>query len=258
MSSLKSVLFRPVWLWVVVNLVFSYFLVDLLPDNIIHFAAGMWMPGLSAIIFLLIEKKPLKPALNFSSESFFSYVLSFSLVTFVAIGTVLVGLSSGYLTLNPLFQFKIANLILGLLIWCFFALGEELGWRGYLQNHIRDIRHAPLVIGLIWFFWHHQILSQGPDILTLSCFLCGTVCISYILFWLTANGGSVLTCGFFHGLWNFYRIGLLFGNPEQGKMGLFSTSDARLTEMEGLFGIIFLFLVSLYFIFQFYKKPKLT
>lgn len=57
----------------------------------------------------------------------------------------------------------VAAIIAGLTINLIFALGEEIGWRGYLNYKLNEIsfvkRH--LLIGFIWGLWHAPIILQG-------------------------------------------------------------------------------------------------
>ena len=69
-------------------------------------------------------------------------------------------------------------------------LGEELGWRGYAQNHLEK-RYSPLVssliVGVVWGFWHTPLWIvtsgyAGIELLEYSAlFLIGLVAISVIM-----------------------------------------------------------------------------
>jgi len=69
-------------------------------------------------------------------------------------------------------------------------LGEELGWRGYAQNHLQK-RYSPLVssliVGVVWGFWHTPLWIvtsgyAGIELLEYSAlFLVGLVAISVIM-----------------------------------------------------------------------------
>src|SRR5215208_2699392 len=54
--------------------------------------------------------------------------------------------------INPVINFLIQFVILVL----FFALGEEIGMRGYLQPHLMSLGRgrALLLVGLVWATWH--------------------------------------------------------------------------------------------------------
>lgn len=49
-----------------------------------------------------------------------------------------------------------------------YTLGEEVGWRHYLQNATRDFSKwgQALVIGVLWFLWHYSILNDPTTMLT--------------------------------------------------------------------------------------------
>lgn len=52
----------------------------------------------------------------------------------------------------------------GPIINSFFALGEEIGWRGYLYPAFRETfssLHSHLLTGLIWSLWHLPLNLQG-------------------------------------------------------------------------------------------------
>ena len=77
-----------------------------------------------------------------------------------------------------------------------FALGEELGWRGYLLPHLcqsMSIHRAILFSGAIWGLWHAPMIAMGHNYGTgyptapwggilamiVFCIVCGTF-LSYL------------------------------------------------------------------------------
>lgn len=50
--------------------------------------------------------------------------------------------------------------IIGTLIYC---LMEEIGWRGYLQEELRELKswQKYFIIGLIWYLWHLSFLTNA-------------------------------------------------------------------------------------------------
>ncbi|SOD88855.1 CPBP family glutamic-type intramembrane protease [Spirosoma fluviale] len=48
-----------------------------------------------------------------------------------------------------------------------YTLGEEFGWRHYLQNAVATFNkwQQALIIGTIWFFWHYAILPDPTTML---------------------------------------------------------------------------------------------
>ncbi|MDR2813650.1 MAG: CPBP family intramembrane metalloprotease, partial [Prevotellaceae bacterium] len=53
----------------------------------------------------------------------------------------------------------------GCTINAFFALGEELGWRGYLLTALSGKKFwtASLIIGAIWGIWHFPLILLGHN-----------------------------------------------------------------------------------------------
>ena len=91
-------------------------------------------------------------------------------------------------------------------------LGEELGWRGYLQPILSQRRNdvsAAIAMGLIWAFWHLPLFlfpewRSGLDLPTfLLLYPVSTVMLSFIMtkLWRWSNR-SVFLAMWFHGLVN--------------------------------------------------------
>lgn len=89
------------------------------------------------------------------------------------------------------------NLILG-------PLGEELGWRGHLQDRL--VRHigwleASLVVGAVWFVWHLPLWTiDSPHAqISLSLFAGHVMCYAVIIgAAYTLSGGSILPAILIH------------------------------------------------------------
>lgn len=49
---------------------------------------------------------------------------------------------------------------LGSLVYCIM---EEFGWRGYLQEELKDLKPIKryLIIGFVWYFWHLTFLTEA-------------------------------------------------------------------------------------------------
>lgn len=87
------------------------------------------------------------------------------------------------------------------------ALGEEIGWRGFLAPQLAKhlgFRWSALITGLIWTAWHLPIIlfggyhSVAPRSFALSCFTVMVVGLSFILTWLRMRSGSVWPCAIMH------------------------------------------------------------
>lgn len=57
----------------------------------------------------------------------------------------------------------LASLVLGPVINGFFALGEEIGWRGYLLPKLLPLGKpkAYLILGVVWGLWHAPLIAVG-------------------------------------------------------------------------------------------------
>lgn len=69
------------------------------------------------------------------------------------------------------------------------AVGEELGWRAYLHNELRNRRSvcaASMITGLIWGCWHLPLwlvsgLTGGELVLYVASFLVAIICCSLLI-----------------------------------------------------------------------------
>ncbi|MEW6405283.1 MAG: CPBP family intramembrane glutamic endopeptidase [Chloroflexota bacterium] len=199
------------------------------------FMLAMWAPGIGAIATtVFVEKQPFRSLrLNTLGPKRFYLVAWFlpPLLTIATLGITLLlrtGTFDPNLTLMrealaqapttvdlPPVELLVAiQLAFGLLIAPFinvlFALGEELGWRGFLLPKLMPLGQwqAILISGAIWGFWHapttllhgynfpqHPYL--GVLVMTVGCILLGT-----IISWLYLNTRSPWVAALAHGAFN--------------------------------------------------------
>ena len=90
------------------------------------------------------------------------------------------------------------------------GLGEETGWRGYLQPVLQS-RMRPLtatcIVAAVWAGWHApQFFLIGTyeafPVVMLPVFLLGMAAGAVVLAWLFNRTRSVLACAVWHGLYN--------------------------------------------------------
>jgi membrane protease YdiL (CAAX protease family) len=93
------------------------------------------------------------------------------------------------------------------------ALGEEIGWRGFLAPHLvgrLGFTSGAVLTGLIWTAWHLPILlfadynSGTPWWFALPCFAVMVVSLSVILTWLRLKSNSVWPCAILHASHNLF------------------------------------------------------
>lgn len=99
-------------------------------------------------------------------------------------------------------------IVIGTMAW---ALGEELGWRGFLLPRLATrfgITGGGVVSGLIWAAWHYPVLlgsdynAGTPPAYALACFTVMVVGAGVILAWLRMGSGSIWPCVIWHACHN--------------------------------------------------------
>jgi membrane protease YdiL (CAAX protease family) len=162
--------------------------------------ALMWCPGLAAFITYRIyrQSNEIGWKINRSAYLALSYTLPL-IYGGVAYGLIwLVGLA-GYSGNWPgnIGQLVIAGTIGGIIS----ALGEEVGWRGFLVPMLaksNSFTGTGLISGLVWALWHFPLLiftnydRNGVALwFSLPCFVLSVIGLSFISAWLRLKSGSI-------------------------------------------------------------------
>jgi len=96
------------------------------------------------------------------------------------------------------------------------ALGEEIGWRGFLVpelNNITGYTKTSLISGIIWAVWHYPLLVFGgynngtPAWYGLLCFTVLVVSISFVFTWFRLKSNSLWTGVVLHASHNLFIQG---------------------------------------------------
>jgi membrane protease YdiL (CAAX protease family) len=107
-------------------------------------------------------------------------------------------------------------LTLGLALNLAFALGEELGWRGFLVPKLAErlsFTGTAVVSGIIWASWHMPLIifadynGGTPTLYSIACFAVMVVGISFPLAWLRLRSGSVWPAALLHASHNLFIQG---------------------------------------------------
>lgn len=103
------------------------------------------------------------------------------------------------------------------------ALGEELGWSGYVTDpmqHRLGALQAGIVLGLIWAVYHYIALIQAHrSAAWIAWWSLGTVALRVIMVWLFNNTGkSVFATALFHMMinvaWQLFPVNGSYYNPQ--------------------------------------------
>lgn len=99
---------------------------------------------------------------------------------------------------------------------CASALGEELGWRGFLVPQLAKIMPfggVALASGVIWSLWHYPLIllanyhGAGPTWYSLVCFTVMVIGIAFLFAWMRLKSGSVWTGMLLHASHNIFIQG---------------------------------------------------
>jgi membrane protease YdiL (CAAX protease family) len=137
---------------------------------------------------------------SFALQAFMTRVAtSYNLASSPALGTFAVGI--------PLL------LSVGMVAGLTWALGEEIGWRGFLFPRLMSrfgYSRACLIGGLIWAVWHYPGLIWGHynagtnPAFALACFTVSVVAMAFISGWLRLRTQSVWPCALLHASHNLF------------------------------------------------------
>ncbi len=112
------------------------------------------------------------------------------------------GLINGFPSWGPLTVLVLLIVVNG--------LGEETGWRGFLQPALQRVlppRLAILAVAAVWAGWHAPLFAilttyRGFTPLTLVGFGIGLACGAVVLGWLYNRTGSILAVAVWHATYN--------------------------------------------------------
>jgi membrane protease YdiL (CAAX protease family) len=129
------------------------------------------------------------------------------------------------------------------------ALGEELGWRGFLfpeLERMTSFTTASLIGGVVWVLYHLPLMlfsdyhSTAPIAFQVVVFFISTIAHTFVLNWLRAKSGSVWPAVFLHTSHNVF-----FKNVYDPMMTRFPLTDFFVTEF-GLGMMVINLLMALY------------
>jgi membrane protease YdiL (CAAX protease family) len=177
----------------------------------------MWCPGIAALITSLvyhIDRREFGWGWGKTRYQVLSYVLpvvyssiAYGMVWLVGLG----GIKEDYsVSMGGLVSFA----TVGVLFSCLSALGEEIGWRGFLVPRLAKITSfskTSLISGAIWAIWHYPLIlfagynnPGAPVWYGLLCFTIMVIGLSFACSWIRLKSGSLWTAMFLHSTHNQY------------------------------------------------------
>ena len=222
---------------------------------------SMLCPALSVIITRKITNegydmtgpKSMKLGIDLRNKKWIFYILAFILpIVYFDLGELTyyaifpktldfsqlnnLGIPKKLLFLLPL------SVIASTFIFSFGALGEEIGWRGYLYPKLEELfgtTKAVIIGGIIWGVWHYPALYAGHNFghnyigepwTGFIVFTIFTIVVGAILYYFTKRTDSVWGAAFMHAANNAFSSATILGLAYSDKKisGLALESPIRL------------------------------
>jgi len=177
-----------------------------------------WTP---TVAFAIIHRKvdPGRSIWRYIADRFATPIRLLPLLASILIpvvATIIVWVGYSMVSGKALFDL-IARLSVGSILLMFLdslirgPLGEELGWRGYLQIELNkrfSLLKSSLIVGAIWGVWHLPLWFvsgfQGVNLLLyIVFFMIGLVSFSVIIGYIYSRGGNMLYAILLHQMLNF-------------------------------------------------------
>jgi membrane protease YdiL (CAAX protease family) len=190
----------------------------------------MWCPAAAALVASLATRRPLgaigwRWSWRYAGLAY-AIPLAYALVAYgvtwalglgrlpdpVFAGAILLRFGPGSAA-TAVGKFLLLQATVGVLFSCVTALGEEIGWRGFLVPELA--RRAPLsrvalVSGAIWAVWHWPILLFADynggtrPWYSLACFTVLVLAIAFVFAWIRLASGSVWPAAILHASHNLW------------------------------------------------------
>ena len=139
-------------------------------------------------------------------------VITLALALMIRLTMSLIALGLGMISTIQLRPGGPAQYLILAVIFFFFAIPEELGWRGYALPKLLE-RYSPLaaslIVGVLWGSLHLALLLPGMmnEGASPLATLLGLVGLSVLFTWLYVNsGGNIVLTSLFHAAQSFFII----------------------------------------------------
>src|SRR5215204_4471298 len=194
----------------------------------------MWTPAAASVVARLVLREGFADvSFRFGGRRTFRMIL-LALVFPIIIGLVAYGIAwatglaqfdpkpagSGWLygsfvgdTASPvtIFVVMIAKAVtIGTILSAVFAIGEEIGWRGYMLTRLIDagVPRPVLASSLIWGLWHIPLILGGVYVagsnpyVTAVLFMVSVTSMGFVFARMRLETGSIWPAIALHGAWN--------------------------------------------------------
>ena len=238
MNESKSRIWKKIGLFYTLTLLFSGIFNALVlhagkmdAGNLLYVTGAMWSPALAAFVTKSVFHESIRDLpwrFGRTRHVWLGYLIPIAYAVPVYLVVWLTGLGGfadtafiektatqfGWSNFPPsviLSLFVLLTATLGLVGKTSRALGEEIGWRGFLVpelNKVVGFTGVGIVSGLMWAAYHYPVLlfadynAGGPPWYGLACFTIMVVADSFILAWLTLRSGSLWPAAILHGSHN--------------------------------------------------------
>lgn len=194
--------------------------------------ALMWCPGAAGLLTRLLFQGNLRGhgwSWGKTKYQFASYWIPLAYAAIVYVPLWIAGFSNfhapivariterfglhGLATSSSLVSYFLFIATVGMAGSCISALGEELGWRGFLVPQLAKVMPfggVALTSGVIWSLWHYPLIlfanyhGAGPAWYSLMCFTVMVIGISFLFAWMRLKSRSVWTGMFLHASHNIF------------------------------------------------------
>ena len=206
--------------------------------NLLYVTGAMWSPALAALATKTIFRESIRDLpwrFGNSRYVWLGYLIPLAYALPVYLLVWITGLGGfipvdfvrqtatqfGWLNFSPTLTialFVLFTATLGLVGKMSRALGEEIGWRGFLVPELAKVVSFPAVAtisGLMWAVYHFPVLlfsnynAGAPAWYSLTCFTLMVVADSFILAWLTLRSSSLWPAAILHASHNLFIQSIL-------------------------------------------------
>lgn len=177
--------------------------------------ALMWIPGTLSIVLRLVLKSGFGDVgLRVGKGRYYLYAVAVPLLLALLVG--LISLALDIRNFSPASPEELTQLspvlLLVLGLGLIGALGEELGWRGFLLPKMISggVKSPYLASGLVWASWHLPLIAFGGFYQTDSVLLMtlvygiGIIAMNFVFSEFRVRSGSVWVATIVHAAHNFF------------------------------------------------------